>query len=237
MGGLLGNGFLGDALIGDALLGDALLGHGLLGNLGCHGTHPQAHDCHIPLFLGDGHGDLQLLAGGQCVGIFREGDLQVGDREQCTSLAALVLDDQNALVVVGQLVVAVGGSIQMIGSDIRCIAVLIQVIDLVGDILVVLGLQRHVDICNDALAVLDSIISFMESERLRFIETKDKAHWWQMIQLLPSSYNQKRTVQLNYEVLANIYKSRKNHKLDEWHTFCDWVKELPYSFLITGEEE
>ena len=58
--------------------------------------------------------------------------------------------------------------------------------------------------------------------------------WWQMIQLLPSSYNQRRTVMLNYEVLANMYKSRKNHKLDEWHTFCDWIMGLPYSELITG---
>ena len=63
-----------------------------------------------------------------------------------------------------------------------------------------------------------------------------KEWWWQMIQLLPSSYNQKRTVMLNYEVLANIYKSRRNHKLDEWHTFCDWISELPYSELITCEE-
>lgn len=61
--------------------------------------------------------------------------------------------------------------------------------------------------------------------------------WWQMIQLLPSSYNQKRTVMLNYEVLANMYKSRKNHKLDEWHTLCDWIKTLPYSQLITEEDE
>lgn len=61
-----------------------------------------------------------------------------------------------------------------------------------------------------------------------------KQYWLQMIQLLPSSYNQRRTVMLNYEVLANIYKSRRNHKLDEWHTFCDWVKTLPYSELITG---
>ena len=60
--------------------------------------------------------------------------------------------------------------------------------------------------------------------------------WWQMIQLLPSSYNQKRTVMLNYEVLANMYKSRKCHKLDEWHKFCDWIKTLPYSELITAEE-
>lgn len=63
-----------------------------------------------------------------------------------------------------------------------------------------------------------------------------KDAWWQMIQLLPSSYNQKRTVELNYEVLANMYKSRKNHKLDEWHTLCDWIKELPYQQLITGED-
>lgn len=61
-----------------------------------------------------------------------------------------------------------------------------------------------------------------------------KQYWWQMIQLLPSSYNQRRTVMLNYEVLANIYKSRRNHKLDEWHTFCDWIEGLPYSELITG---
>lgn len=63
-----------------------------------------------------------------------------------------------------------------------------------------------------------------------------KEWWWQMIQLLPSSYNQKRTVMLNYEVLANMYKSRRNHKLDEWHTFCDWIEKLPYSELITGKE-
>ena len=62
-----------------------------------------------------------------------------------------------------------------------------------------------------------------------------KEWWWQMIQLLPSSYNQKRTVMLNYEVLANMYKSRRNHKLDEWHTFCDWIEKLPYSELITGK--
>ena len=64
-----------------------------------------------------------------------------------------------------------------------------------------------------------------------------KEWWWQMIQLLPSSYNQRRTVMLNYEVLANIYKSRRNHKIDEWHTFCDWIEELPYSELITGEKK
>lgn len=64
-----------------------------------------------------------------------------------------------------------------------------------------------------------------------------KEWWWQMIQLLPSSYNQRRTVMLNYEVLANMYKSRRNHKLDEWHTFCDWIESLPYSELITGEKK
>ena len=64
-----------------------------------------------------------------------------------------------------------------------------------------------------------------------------KAYWWQMIQLLPSSYNQRRTVMLNYEVLANIYKSRKNHKLDEWRTFCNWIENLPYNEFITGRKE
>lgn len=68
-------------------------------------------------------------------------------------------------------------------------------------------------------------------------DTKAKDIWWQMIQLLPSSYNQRRTVMLNYEVLANMYKSRRNHKLDEWHTFCDWIESLPYSELITGKEK
>ena len=66
---------------------------------------------------------------------------------------------------------------------------------------------------------------------------RNKCAWEQMIQLLPTSYNQKRTVHMNYEVLCNIYKWRKNHKLDEWHTFCDWIRELPYSELIIGEEE
>ena len=70
----------------------------------------------------------------------------------------------------------------------------------------------------------------------KFLETKDKKYWWQMIQLLPSSYNQRRTVMLNYEVLAGIYPKRKNHKLDEWHDFCDWIKSLPYSEIITLEE-
>ena len=74
-----------------------------------------------------------------------------------------------------------------------------------------------------------------DAER-KHVLAQQKLFWWQMIQLLPSSYNQLRTVDLNYEVLANIYKSRRNHKLDEWHTFCDWIEELPYSELITGKE-
>lgn len=80
----------------------------------------------------------------------------------------------------------------------------------------------------------DWIVPSLNSCREKYLETKDKKYWWQMIQLLPTSYNQRRTVMLNYEVLANIYKSRKNHKLDEWHTFCDWIETLPYSELITG---
>lgn len=84
------------------------------------------------------------------------------------------------------------------------------------------------------LEVLDVTIYNLNACRGIFLETKDKTWWWQMIQLLPSSYNQKRTVQLNYAVLKNMYHARKNHKLDEWHSFCQWVKTLPYSELITG---
>lgn len=81
---------------------------------------------------------------------------------------------------------------------------------------------------------LEYLIHHLNRDRRRFIETKDKKYWWQMIQLLPSSYNQTRNVMLNYEVLANIYHSRKNHKLDEWRDFCKWIEEkVPYSWLIT----
>ena len=86
------------------------------------------------------------------------------------------------------------------------------------------------------MVMMDNVISCLNVARDRYNETNDKKYWWQIIQLLPSSYNQKRTVMMNYEVLANIYKSRKNHKLDEWHAFCDWIETLPYSSLITGEE-
>lgn len=83
--------------------------------------------------------------------------------------------------------------------------------------------------------ILEETISMLNKARKMFLETKDKKYWWQMIQLLPSSYNQKRTVMLNYEVLANIYKWRKDHKLDEWRSFCTYIENcLPYAELITG---
>lgn len=97
---------------------------------------------------------------------------------------------------------------------------------------------------------LECVIMALNFYRSKFIEAQKKPmkeeskraglvkkYWWQMIQLLPTSYNQKRTVMLNYEVLANIYKSRRHHKLDEWHTLCDWIEELPYSELITGRKD
>ena len=82
--------------------------------------------------------------------------------------------------------------------------------------------------------ILNLTIKMLNRCRDLYIQTKEKTYWWQMIQLLPSSYNQKRTVMMNYEVLANIYKSRKNHKLDEWVEFCKFIETLPYSELITG---
>ena len=85
--------------------------------------------------------------------------------------------------------------------------------------------------------VCSCIINALNMNRNKYLETKDKEIWRQMIQLLPSSYNQRRTVMLNYEVLANIYKSRRNHKLDEWREFCTWIETLPYSELITGKNE
>ena len=91
--------------------------------------------------------------------------------------------------------------------------------------------------CFSPLDILYDVVSMLNICREDYLKSKSKDDWWQMIQLLPSSYNQKRTVMLNYEVLANIYKSRKDHKLDEWHTFCHWIEELPYSELITGFEE
>ena len=81
--------------------------------------------------------------------------------------------------------------------------------------------------------VLEFVIDALNFAREDFIKTNDKRYWWQMIQLLPTSYNQLRTVQLNYAVLRNMYHSRKNHKLDEWRNFCEWVETLPYAELIT----
>ena len=83
----------------------------------------------------------------------------------------------------------------------------------------------------------DLYINYEISDNGGFPKPTKKELWWQMIQLLPSSYNQRRTVMLNYEVLANIYKSRKNHKLDEWREFCTWIENLPYSEIITGSRE
>lgn len=94
------------------------------------------------------------------------------------------------------------------------------------------------DVSNrSAIGILRLTVQVLNDNRYKYLETKDKKYWWQMIQLLPSSYNQRRTVMLNYEVLANIYKSRRNHKLDEWHTFCNWIENLPCPALITGKEE
>ena len=85
--------------------------------------------------------------------------------------------------------------------------------------------------------LLGAIVSELNKCRELFLETKDKKYWYQMIQLLPSSYNQKRTVQMNYEVLVGMYRDRKNHKLDEWQVLCEWIESLPYSELITGNED
>ena len=92
----------------------------------------------------------------------------------------------------------------------------------------------------DALAALDTLIAFLEAERLAFVETKDRAHWHNIIQLLPSSYDQMRTVTLNYETLINIYYARKSHKLAEWHILCDAIAAMPYAedlIMIRDEEK
>lgn len=98
----------------------------------------------------------------------------------------------------------------------------------------------HEHLLPTAMKSLEATIDILNDYRDKYNVERDpfvkKDYWWQMIQLLPSSYNQKRTVMLNYEVLANIYKSRRNHKLDEWHTFCDWIEGLQYSELITGKD-
>lgn len=96
--------------------------------------------------------------------------------------------------------------------------------------------QETIYLQASALEILNTTIQALNAYRKAYLGSQktNKALWWQMIQLLPSSYNQKRTLMLNYEVLSNIYKSRKSHKLDEWCNFCKWIETLPYSELITG---
>ena len=97
-------------------------------------------------------------------------------------------------------------------------------------------LEKEDDMLWSAQNILDEVIMGLNHYRKKYLETNDKKYWWQMIQLLPSSYNQKRTVQLNYAVLKTIYFARKDHKLDEWHTFCDWILSLPYFKEICVED-
>ena len=95
----------------------------------------------------------------------------------------------------------------------------------------------HDHLTENGLKVLRALVDEMEKIRLEYVEAKDKALWYDLIQLLPSSYNQMRTCTLNYETLINIYKSRKHHKLDEWRSFCEWIETLPYAKeLIIAEE-
>lgn len=93
--------------------------------------------------------------------------------------------------------------------------------------------SENVLYCCDGIGALKEIIDVLNGFRIDYLETHDRKYWWQIIQLLPSSYNQRRTLMLNYEVLRNMYHARKNHKLDEWRAFCEWVETLPYSELIT----
>jgi len=95
----------------------------------------------------------------------------------------------------------------------------------------------HDHLGENGLNILKKLIDELEKIRLSYVETKDKALWYELIQLLPSSYNQMRTCTLNYETLVNIYRSRKNHKLDEWRSFCDWIKTLPYANEIIIAED
>ena len=95
----------------------------------------------------------------------------------------------------------------------------------------------HEHLRDPYLSGLNDTIILLNLARDRYLEKGDKDYWWQIIQLLPSSYNQRATIQLNYEVLSHIYHDRKNHKLDEWRQFCDWIKTLPYSELITNEHD
>ena len=87
----------------------------------------------------------------------------------------------------------------------------------------------HDHMTDSAIAALEKLMGYLEECRLKFVETKEKANWYDIIQLLPSSYNQTRTVTMNYENLLNMYFARRTHKLDEWHTYCDWIMSLPYT--------
>ena len=92
----------------------------------------------------------------------------------------------------------------------------------------------HDHMTPGTLAYMETVVEKLEEIRLRYLETKSKEDWYDMIQLLPSSYNQMRTVSLNYEVLANLYYARRSHKLDEWHTLCDTILALPYARQLLG---
>lgn len=96
---------------------------------------------------------------------------------------------------------------------------------------------QEIDVRISPMQALLTTIECLNSYRELYLETKDKKYWWQLIQLMPSSYNQRRTWDLNYAVLRNIYHARRNHKLDEWRELCAWIKTLPYSELITGKGE
>jgi len=96
----------------------------------------------------------------------------------------------------------------------------------------------HDHLTESGLKALESIMAILEESRQRFVENKDKADWYDIIQLLPESYNQTRTVTMNYENLLNMYFARRSHKLEEWHTYCDWILSLPYTkeLFLQGEE-
>lgn len=97
----------------------------------------------------------------------------------------------------------------------------------------------HDHMTKESLQQFENFISYLEQVRIQYNETKDKKSWYDIIQLLPSSYNQLRTCTMNYETLYNIYHARKNHKLQEWHTLCDWIKTLPYAkeMIIMEKDE
>ena len=97
--------------------------------------------------------------------------------------------------------------------------------------------EKVSDFMYDHIGSLMALIVSLNSAREQYLKRQDKRYWWQMIQLLPGSYNQKRTVMLNYEVLSNIYLHRREHKLDEWREFCRWIEQLPYSEVIVGDKE